>query len=191
MSVVEDATRLYRSALPVLGVSLLGGLVAGTVLGTPGMRGALARYPGVLLMLPALLATRGNVYGALGARIATGLHQGLVEPRITADERLVNAVSAAIVNGVLVAGFIALAAWSYLAATGRPHAGLPVLLGVALVSTALSAVAMITTLLSLLFLGYRAGYDPDVLMGPIVTTTGDVFGVVNVYVAIVLVGVVT
>ncbi|MDY6780339.1 MAG: magnesium transporter, partial [Halobacteria archaeon] len=97
MSLLRDVFGIYRQSLPVLVVSLVGGIFAGSVLGTEGMTDALTRYPGLLLLLPAFLATRGNVYGALGARISTGLHQGLIEPRFKWDRRLVNAVVASFV----------------------------------------------------------------------------------------------
>ena len=183
MSVRDAAVRAYREGLPALGASVVGGLIAGVVLG--GMRGELRAVPGLLVLIPALLATRGNVYGSLGARIATGLHQGLVEPRVDfGDERLRGAVAAAIGNGLLASAFAACVAFLVLTLLSRNPAPLPTLLGVALVAGLLSGVALSTVVVVLVFAGYRRGRDPDTLVGPIVTTAGDVFGLAFLVLAV-------
>jgi mgtE-like transporter len=54
----------------------------------------------------------------------------------------------------------------------------------------LSAVLMISVLITVVFLGYRRGLNPDNVIGPVVTTLGDVFGVLFLLVGIYVVGVV-
>lgn len=176
MTVREVAVEAYGEALPVLVVSAVGGLFAGVVLG--GMEAELARIPGLLLLVPALLATRGNVYGSLGARLASALHQGLVEPRLNLDdERVRAAVAAAMANGVLVSGFAAVGGFVLLVLVGRPRASLWSLLGVALIAGIVSGLLLTVAVVAVVFLGYRRGLNPDTLAGPVVTTTGDVVGV--------------
>jgi mgtE-like transporter len=182
MTVRRVAAEAYREGLPALTASLLGGLLAGVVLG--GMRGDFARVDGLLVIVPALLATRGNVYGSLGARLATGLHGGLVEPRLTGDERLYRAVAAALANGLLASGFAAVAAALILAGMGRAVAPLPVLLTIALLAGLLSGLVLSLAVVVVVFAGYRRGYNPDTLVGPIVTTAGDVFGVAFLLLAV-------
>ncbi|MDZ7689508.1 MAG: magnesium transporter [Halobacteriales archaeon] len=189
MSVVRDAARIYRGSLGILTVSLLGGLFAGSVLGVDRMAEAFTEYPGLLLLLPAFLATRGNVYGALGARISTGLHQGLIQPRLELDKRLVNAVIASLVNGITISVFIGFMSWGILRVLGRESAALGEIVGITLVAGLLTSVVMIVGLLLIVFGGYRRGIDPDNLVGPIVTTLGDMFGVVFLYIGVVVVGV--
>lgn len=180
--------RIYRESIPILIVSLGGGIFAGTILGSESMIAGFERYPGLLLLLPAFLATRGNVYGALGARISSGLHQGLIEPDFSADRRLVNAVAASFVNGIGISVFIGVLSWSILRVIpGRDPAKLVELVGIMLVSGILTSVVLIGGLLALVFGGYRHGLDPDNLIGPIVTTLGDIFGVVFLLVALAVV----
>jgi len=183
MSVREVAAEAYREALPALGASLVGGLLAGLVLG--GMRADLQAVEGLLVLVPALLATRGNVYGSFGARLATGLHQGLIEPRIRAgDRRLRAAAAAALANGVATSLFAAAAAVAILSTLGLPVAGLGRLLGIALVAGLLSGVTLTAVVVAVVFAGYRRGHNPDTLVGPLVTTTGDVFGVLFLLIAV-------
>jgi mgtE-like transporter len=183
MTVREVAVGAYREGLPALSASVLGGLLAGVVLG--GMRGEFRAVPGLIVLVPALLATRGNVYGSLGARLATGLHQGLLEPRVRgADDRLYRAVAAAVSNGLLASGFAAVVAALVLARLGEPVAPLPVLLAIALLAGLLSGAVLSVAVVTIVFAGYRRGYNPDPLVGPIVTTAGDVFGVAFLLLAV-------
>jgi mgtE-like transporter len=186
MSVREVATQAYREALPVLAVSAVGGLFAGLVLG--GMRGDLRTVSGLLVLVPALLATRGNVYGAMGAKLSTGLHQGLVEPKpIPDDRRIYTAVTAAMLNGVFISVFAAGVAYGVLVAFARPAASLVVLAAIAFVAGVLSGVALTVIVVAAVFAGYRRGLNPDTLVGPVVTTTGDVFGMAALLAAVRLV----
>jgi mgtE-like transporter len=190
MDVGAEVRRVYRESVGILSVSLLGGLFAGAVLGSEPMREAFRQYPGLLLLLPAFLATRGNVYGAFGARLSSGLHQGLIRPELAYDERLVNAVVASFVNGIGISVVIGVLSWGILQALGRESARLVELVGITLVSGVLTSVVLVFGLLGLVFGSYEFGLDPDNLIGPIVTTLGDVFGVVFLYLAVVIVGVV-
>ena len=183
MSVRQVVREAYREAVPALAASAAGGLLAGVVLG--GMRTEFRAVPGLLVLVPALLATRGNVYGSLGARLATGLHQGLVQPHVrAADPRLYRAIAAAILNGLLASSFAAVVAVAALTALGGSAAPLSTLLAVAVISALLSGVALSLTVVLVVFAGYRRGYNPDPLVGPIVTTAGDVFGVAFLLLAV-------
>ncbi len=188
---VEHASALdvYREALPVILVSLVAGLFAGTMLGTDAMRSGIERVPGILILLPAFLATRGGVYGSLGSRLSSALHQGLIEPRFEGSPHLRNAILASFVNGMVVSVAIAFVAYLVLRVLGRSGSLLE-LVGIMIVAGFLSALLMLSVLISVVFLGYRRGYDPDNLVGPVVTTLGDVFGVLFLLVGIYLVGLV-
>ena len=185
----EDARDVYRQALPVVLVSLVAGLFAGTILGSETMRAGIETVPGVLLLLPAFLATRGGVYGSLGARLSTGLHQGVIEPTFDLDRRLTNAIVASFVNGMLVSVFIAVITYLTLFLLGG-QGNLFELLGIMIVAGFLSAVLMISVLITVIFVGFRRGLNPDNVIGPVVTTLGDVFGVLFLLVGIYVVGVI-
>ncbi|WP_323173039.1 magnesium transporter [Natrialba sp. PRR66] len=172
----DSAVDIYRQALPVILVSLVAGLFAGTLLGSETMREGISRVPGLLLLLPAFLATRGGVYGSLGARLSSGLHQGLLDPHFEWSGRLRNAIIASFLNGMIVSLFIAVLTWVVMLALGREAALLELVI-ILFVAALLSAVAMLGVLLPVIFKGYRRGLDPDNVIGPVVTTVGDVFGV--------------
>jgi len=181
MSARTIAGDAYRGALPTLLVSALGGLLAGSVLG--GMDAELRAVPGLLVMVPAFLAIRGSVYGSLGSRLSSALHQGLIEPTFEVDDRLASAVVAALVNGLAASLFAAVLAFGLLSALGADVAPLWTLVFIALLGGGLAGVALAATIVVVVFTGYRRGMNPDDLVGPAMTTAGDVFGMASLFVA--------
>ncbi|MFC5971830.1 magnesium transporter [Halomarina salina] len=189
MTVGDVAREAYREGLPALSASAFGGLLAGVALS--GMRAEFEAVAGLLVLVPALLATRGNVYGSLGARVATALHQGLVEPRLRGtDERLRAAVVAALANGIVASVFSAVVAWVALVALAQSHATLLELTLISFLAALLSGIVLAVVVVVVVFSGFKRGFNPDTLVGPIVTTAGDVFGVLFLWLSVqVVVGV--
>lgn len=188
MSVRRVVADAYRSALPTLVVSAVGGLLAGVVLG--GMDAQLSAVEGLLVLVPAFLAIRGSVYGSLGSRLSSALHQGLIDPAeglvapTDPDPRLATAAAAALLNGVLASLFAAVLTVVVLEALGRPVAPLETFLVIALVGGVLAGIALTAVVVGVVLLGYRRGLNPDDLVGPAVTTAGDVFGLLALLVAV-------
>lgn len=183
MSVREVAAEAYREGVPAIAASAVAGLLAGVVLG--GMRRELRAVPGLLVLVPALLATRGNVYGSFGARLATGLHQGFVEPTLRdLDPRARAAAAAAVIDGLLTNAFAAVVAVAVLRGLSREASSLPALLAVSLLAGLLAGALLSATVLVVAIVGFRRGYNPDTIVGPVVTTAGDVFGVALLLLAV-------
>ena len=180
-SVTETVREAYRSALPTLLVSAVGGLLAGGILG--GMESQLEAVPGLLVVVPAFLAIRGSVYGSLGSRLSSALHQGLIAPYFEVNDRLVRAVVAALINGVAASLIAAVLAFVALVALGQRVASLWTLVVIAAVGGVLSGIALTVVIVVVVFGGYRRGMNPDDLVGPAMTTAGDIFGMASLYLA--------
>src|SRR4051794_28766816 len=63
-----------RQGFAALLVSSFGDLVAGVTLGV--ITGTLEKLPGLLVLVPAAIGMRGNIFGALGSRLGTAIHTG-------------------------------------------------------------------------------------------------------------------
>src|SRR5699024_9700689 len=72
--------RSVKQGFTALGISSLVGMAAGIVLGS--MEGLLAQLPGLLVLVPAAIGMRGAIFGALGARLGTGILTGQFEREI-------------------------------------------------------------------------------------------------------------
>src|SRR3954452_20007299 len=63
-----------RAGFVALLISSGGDLLAGLTLGS--IPGTLEALPGLLVLVPAAIGMRGNVFGALGSRLGTAAHTG-------------------------------------------------------------------------------------------------------------------
>jgi mgtE-like transporter len=76
--------RKNRPTVRQASISLLTGLVgdlsAGLLLAS--YTGVLIALPGLITLLPAVNALRGNIYAPLGSRLGTYLHTGLLRPEL-------------------------------------------------------------------------------------------------------------
>ncbi len=181
------AKDFFRESLFIMSLSLLVAFLAGIILGSDTMVGYIEEFPGLLLIVPAFLATRGNVYGVLGARVSTALHQGLFEPGFEIDWRLKNAVLASIMNGLLVSGLMGLIGWSFFKIIGRNVTSFFPYMSILILAGLLTGISLSFLIVVLLFLGYHYGIDPDIINGPIVTSLGDLVGTLLLFVSIIIV----
>ena len=94
------------------------------------------------------------------------------------------AAAAALANGLLSAGFAAVAVFVALSTLDAPVAPVGSLVAVALLAGVLSGLTLTLLVVTAVFAGYRRGRNPDTLVGPLVTTTGDVFGVLFLLLAV-------
>src|SRR5436305_11334330 len=72
--------RTLRQGFVALFISSGGDLLAGLALAS--MTGALIRLPGLIVLVPAAIGMRGNIFGALGSRLGTSIHGGTVVPTL-------------------------------------------------------------------------------------------------------------
>src|SRR5947208_15919029 len=69
----SDASSV-RQGMAALLVSSGGDLLAGLTLGA--ITNTLSALPGLLVLVPAAIGMRGNIFGALGSRLGTAIHTG-------------------------------------------------------------------------------------------------------------------
>src|SRR5215213_7943009 len=63
-----------RAGFYALLLSSGGDLIAGLTLGS--ITGTLESLPGLLVLVPAAIGMRGNIFGAMGSRLGTAIHAG-------------------------------------------------------------------------------------------------------------------
>ena len=181
---LEDYASVYsivKQTLPLLLICVMLGLFAGVVLG--GMESSLEALPGLLVLVPAILATRGNIFGVFGSRLGSALHQGLIRPEMKRDNNLMHIIVAAIGEGVIMSIFLAIIAHYVILALGRDSIGIIPLASIALIAGLVSGIVLALLIVVLAFAGYRRGMDPDNITGPIATTAGDLLAMLALFMA--------
>ncbi|OKY77939.1 MAG: Cation transporter-like protein MgtE2 [Candidatus Methanohalarchaeum thermophilum] len=175
----DNLKKIIKQTFPLLFISLIGSLFAGLILG--GMEETLKTIPGLIVVVPAVLDMRGNIYGALGSRLSTGLHQGLIEPKLIYERNLIVAISAALFNGGVVSIVLGASAYLTLNILKIKVISLFELIAITFLSGITSGLILTVIVLISLFIGFKKGIDPDNLVGPVVTVSGDIFSILILF----------
>ncbi|NLN26279.1 MAG: magnesium transporter [Bacteroidetes bacterium] len=166
---VESSDTVFkqtRARLPWLLIGMLGGLGAATIISNFEM--ILTSYPKLLIFVPLIQATAGNVGVQSSAIIVQGLANGTLKGHLMA--RIFKETSVALINGISLAVIVLLVSHfvfytSYLESLS---------IGVALISVIVIA-AIVGNLIPLIL--NNRGIDPALATGPFITTSNDIFGI--------------
>ncbi|MGH9183705.1 MAG: magnesium transporter [Acidimicrobiales bacterium] len=176
-----------RQSLVALALSILTTLAAGAVLGS--ITGTLERLPGLLVLVPASIGLRGNIFGGLGSRLSTAIHAGTFGLTRRVDTVVGQNVLASAVLTLVVSVVLAVLAKAVGVALGL-SATISVLdlVVISVVGAALSSVIVLGVTLALAGGSVRFGWDLDNVIAPVVSSVGDLVGLPSLWVASLLVG---
>ncbi len=176
-----------RQGLVALALNSSTSFVAGGVLGS--LTGTFERRPGLLLLVPAAIGLRGNVFGSLGNRVSTSIHAGEVQLRVRRSTILGQNVLAA---GALTLGMsvVLVALVAFISqGLGLGHTiGLSDLTLVSVGGGALASLPVLAATLGLAAGAVRFGWDLDNVTAPLVSTLGDVLTLPALWLATGLLG---
>jgi mgtE-like transporter len=164
-------------------ISISGGLLAGTLLAF--YINQILLIPGLLILLPGFLELRGNVSGALAARLGTALDLKRMKPRLAGNKIVDQNIIASFIEVLVVS--LVLAAVAYAVTYFIFGAATPKIFLIAIIAALVSNLIEVVATTFAVFAIYKAGHDPNNIMGPYVTTTGDVISVLSLLFAIVVV----
>lgn len=177
-----------QQGLVSLGLNSTTSLAAGAFLGA--ITDTLARYPGLLVLVPAAIGMRGNVFGSFGNRISTTIHTGTFSLSVRRETVLGQNVLAA---GILTAGISLLAAVVAKAiSVGLGLEGTISLLDlvtVSIVGGILGSIVVLFATIGLAGGAVRYGWDLDNVNAPLVSTLGDVLTLPALWLATGLLGI--
>src|SRR6476660_9382944 len=97
-----------RAGFIALLISSGGDLVTGITLGA--ITNTLEMLPGLIVLVPAAIGMRGNVFGALGSRFGTQIHAGTFRLSRRVDTEVGQNTAAAMVSSVAIAAVLAVLA---------------------------------------------------------------------------------
>ena len=176
-----------RQGLVALALNSSTSLVAGATLGS--LTATFERRPGLLVLVPAAIGLRGNVFGSLGNRVSTAIHAGELQLRVRRSTVLGQNVLAA---AALTLGMsLALVGVAVLVSVGLGLGHTIGLADLALVSIgggALASLPVLAATLGLAAAAVRYGWDLDNVTAPLVSTLGDVLTLPALYLATGLLG---
>ena len=145
--------------------------------------------PIFLISIPVINSVSGNIGSVLGARLASGLHVGYITLSLK-DKEMHDNLLISLFIGVFTYTLLAIVIYSIASLTNLTEdivlpqfVAIFVVTGVLLVLT----VALVSILSA--FISFKRGLDPDDVVAPIVTTVGDVMGIVFLFIVLGIFGV--
>jgi mgtE-like transporter len=163
-----------------------GSLVAGLALGS--ITGTLEALPGLMVMVPAAIGMRGNIFGALGSRLGTSIHTGLYAPSREREGILYQNVIAVTVLTLLISLLLAVLARTMSLAFGVDSISLADFVVISILGGVLSSIVVGTFTVALSRAAYRREWDLDSVAAPLVTAAGDMVTLPSLFLATYLVG---
>jgi len=163
-------------------VSVIGGLIVGSIIAIHTERMLL--IPGMLILLPGFLEMRGNISGSFASRLSSGLFLKVIKP---------NKINTKIIRGNLAASFLqviivslALGLIAFLFNFLALHILTPRIILIPVIAAIIANIVEIPLTLFTTFYLFKKGHDPNNIMGPFVTSTGDVTSTVALLIALVV-----
>ncbi len=162
-----------RQSLLALLFNSLTSLAAGAMLGATVT--TFEELPGLLVMVPAAIGLRGNIFGTFGNRISTSIHTGTYATKLRAETVLGQNVIASMSLTIILSVFLAFVATAMATVFGVSNAiGASDLIVISFVGGVLASVVVLAASIALTSLAVRRDWDLDNLVAPTVSTLGDV-----------------
>jgi mgtE-like transporter len=184
---VYSAPKIIKESIPLLTICIGVEVLIGQILNT---NQSIMTIPIILALIPVINGVGGNIGSILGARLASGLHTGII------DLDLKGKVLRKNVMGTLMVGLITFVVLGFLIYLIMPVIGISVsvigfnrLMMIFLGAGVLLILSLICLSVISAIYSFKKGIDPDNSVTPIVTTSGDALGIIFLFVMVALIGV--
>jgi mgtE-like transporter len=166
------------------GGDLLAGLTLGAITGT------LEALPGLLVLVPAAIGMRGNIFGGLGSRFSTAIHTGTFRLSRRLDTLVGQNVVASLALSLSISLVLAVLAKAVSVAFGVANSiSIVDFVVISVVGGMLSSVVVLIVVVVVTTTCVRFDLDLDNVSTPIVTAAGDVVTLPGLFLATYLIGI--
>lgn len=176
-----------RQALVALALNASTSFLAGAFLGS--ITGTLERHPGLLVLVPAAIGLRGNIFSAVGNRLSTSIHTGTFRMSAKRETVLGQNITAAVVLTLVISLVLAFLGKGISVALGV-EGSIPLsdMAVVSIVGGMLGSVPVLAATVGMAGGAARFGWDLDNVSAPIVSSLGDVLTLPALWAATALIG---
>ncbi|MHA1651282.1 MAG: magnesium transporter [Candidatus Helarchaeota archaeon] len=177
-----EVKRIIKEALPTLVLASTISVFAGFLLNSSLTMGEVV---GILIITPPILSIGGDLGTTFGARIATHLHSGLIEPRFGRIRLIYINFISLFMSGLLVSAISGVVAY-FLRIVIDPtgHLSLVDFMILSLGAGSILYVSILMLSLFIAFISFRRGLDPDNMVAPLISTTADLIGTGMIFVVL-------
>ncbi len=173
----------FREIFSVQVICIIGGLIVGSILAASSDK--LLLIPGMIILLPGFLEMRGNISGTFAARLSSGLFLGVIKTDNFKTHIIKGNLQASFILAIIVSFFLGLLAclFTYL----FTHTIYYKIIFIPLIAGILANTIEIIITLFATFYIFKKGLDPNNIMGPFVTSTGDITSVVSLLITVMII----
>lgn len=173
----------FKEILSAQVISLIGGLIAGTILAS--YLDKILLVPGIFLILPGLLEMRGNISATLASRLSSGLFLRVIKPA-KPDIKIMNGnITASFILVIFVSLALGLIAFAFNLIVF--HTTTPKIILLALLTGLIANIIEIPLTIKTTLYLFKKGHDPNNIMGPFITSTGDIITTLSLLIALAIV----
>jgi mgtE-like transporter len=177
-----------RQGFAALVICAAADLVAGLTLGR--ITHTLEALPGLLVLVPAAIGLRGNIFGALGSRLGTAIHAGTFNLSRRRDTVLGQNVLASLTLSLAVSAGLAVLAHTIAVAFGLGKTiSIADYMTISVLGGLLASVVVLFITVGVAASAVRYGWDMDNAAAPVVTAAGDLVTLPSLVIATNLVGI--
>ncbi len=164
------AKEMVKQSLPLIVLCGLGAIVAGSTLSL--MVDLFRSIPGLIVVIPAIIAMRGNISTALGSRLGSAYHLGVIYSENLWNDELKQNILGSFILSFIFSIIIGLLAYIFSYFLGVSPDPIKIIL-IVLIAGILSAIFLTLLTIGIIYLVFKRGYDPDNITGPALATFGD------------------
>ncbi len=181
----DSTLDIMREILPFVLLSIVGELIAGSILGRQAS--FLELIPGVLVLLPAILNLRGVIATAFGARLGTGAHVGVISWDMGLNNDLKQNIYATLILSLTTSCILSLLAYFTSVILGVTGITFFDLFMITVVAGTIAGITQLFITITTALYSHKRGLDPDNITTPILATLGDIVSIICIFGAIRLV----
>ena len=161
-----------RHGFVAVSIAAMTSLIAGLTLAGMGHR--IEEVQGLFVLIPVSIGMRGNIFGALAARLGTSIHSGLFEVNWEREGALYQNVYSATLLTLVTSVTMALIARGVAGLIGLETVSALDFVVVALVGGILSSAVVLAVTIYISIVSWKRGWDLDSVGAPLITAIGDV-----------------
>jgi len=184
------AKEMVKQSLPLLIISGIGLILAGNTFSSMKVLfepNSSSFIPGLIVVIPAIIAMRGNISTAFGSRLGSAYHLGLIDSKNMWNDDLKQNIVGTIFLGLFMSFIIGILAYITSLILGI-HPNPVELIAVVILAGVISGVILTLLTIMIIYLVFRRGYDPDNITGPALATFGDIVTMLCIFWSAIFIG---
>lgn len=170
---------MLKQSLPLVLLCGIGGLFTGNTLGL--MIDLFERIPGLLVIVPGIIALRGNISTAFGSRLGSAYHLGIINEKNLWNDELKQNIIGSLALSLFISIIMGILAYVTTVFFFHLYPDPALLISIVIIAGLISGFILTGLTIIIIYLVFKRGYDPDNITGPALATVGDIITIFCIF----------